>query len=85
MKTKGAKLNEEMLLTLFSEMKCIINSRRLTATSISPDDHDAITPNSLLHSSLDPSHSLDSPMDGVNLRKKDLQHIIDEVKWFWVK
>ena len=35
-----------------------MNSRPLTQFSVSPDDFDAITPNSLLHSTLNPSQPL---------------------------
>ena len=50
--TMSVSIDNKILLTIFADVQCRINSRLLTEVSCNPKDFNAITPNSIMPGSL---------------------------------
>lgn len=79
---------EDVLHTALVEVECIVNSRPLTATSDSPDDFNALTPNHFLIGRPYPDVPPDVPAHehkSVRKRWRHAQTLAEHYWWRWQK
>ena len=79
---ENTKLNDEILVTLFTEVECIVNGRPLTKLSDHPDDFTPITPNSLLMMKKGPNMP-PGRFDSDDVYRKIWRHTQHLVNRFW--
>ncbi|KAG5870885.1 hypothetical protein JTB14_035753 [Gonioctena quinquepunctata] len=83
---RNRTLKDELLSTLFAEVKAIINARPIVKVSTDPDDLEALTPNHFIMGTSNRDSSF-SKLEGHNLRchSRTTQQITNEYWRRWIK